>query len=159
MGANAGRAENGFPKIRNPYLTGIACKHVLRAMVELDSSLFIWKFIAKTIEEDRKKNADKTRRKLQKTVTLSQKEANELAERQSRKRRSVDSKKYKDSASDRAKIAEGFKKLPKPKKVKRTAKRPGNAMDEFNKIVKEANVLPETAEKIRALLMAEMKKK
>lgn len=33
---NAGRAELGFPKIRNPYLTGIACKHTLRVMEIID---------------------------------------------------------------------------------------------------------------------------
>lgn len=34
-GYNAGRAETGYPKIRNPELRGLACKHVLRVMVEL----------------------------------------------------------------------------------------------------------------------------
>lgn len=29
---NAGRPETGFPKIRNPRLVGVACKHVLRVM-------------------------------------------------------------------------------------------------------------------------------
>ncbi|WP_186083655.1 hypothetical protein [Burkholderia gladioli] len=29
---NFGRAETGFPKIRNPKLHGVACKHVLRVM-------------------------------------------------------------------------------------------------------------------------------
>lgn len=29
---NAGRNETGFPKIRNPHLKGVACKHVLRVM-------------------------------------------------------------------------------------------------------------------------------
>jgi len=29
---NAGRAETGYPKIRNPDLKGVACKHVLRTM-------------------------------------------------------------------------------------------------------------------------------
>ena len=36
-GFNAGRAETGFPKIRNPQLHGVACKHVLRAMSEIDT--------------------------------------------------------------------------------------------------------------------------
>lgn len=35
-GFNAGRDETGFPKIRNPHLHGVACKHVLRAMSEID---------------------------------------------------------------------------------------------------------------------------
>lgn len=38
LGANAGRAEPGFPKITNPTLIGIACKHVLRVMVALESA-------------------------------------------------------------------------------------------------------------------------
>lgn len=29
---NYGRAETGFPKVRNPNLIGVACKHVLRVM-------------------------------------------------------------------------------------------------------------------------------
>ncbi|WP_374566005.1 hypothetical protein [Ideonella sp.] len=34
-GFNAGRPEQGYPKIRNPNLRGIACKHVLRVMRQL----------------------------------------------------------------------------------------------------------------------------
>lgn len=34
-GFNAGRAETGYPKIRNPNLRGVACKHVLRVMHQL----------------------------------------------------------------------------------------------------------------------------
>lgn len=50
---NAGRDETGYPKIRNPRLTGIACKHVLRVMAELQSSSFVHGFIAKMIEKAR----------------------------------------------------------------------------------------------------------
>ena len=32
---NAGRPETGYPKIRNPNLSGVACKHVLRVMTNL----------------------------------------------------------------------------------------------------------------------------
>jgi len=32
---NAGRPEVGYPKIRNPQLVGVACKHVLRVMQQL----------------------------------------------------------------------------------------------------------------------------
>ena len=37
-GFAAGRKETGYPKIRNPKLVGVACKHVLRVMTELESS-------------------------------------------------------------------------------------------------------------------------
>lgn len=38
LGANSGRAEPGFPKITNPNLIGVGCKHVLRTMVALESA-------------------------------------------------------------------------------------------------------------------------
>lgn len=53
MGANAGRAETGYPKLTNPTLTGVACKHVLRTMVELQNSAITRRMVAKTIDADR----------------------------------------------------------------------------------------------------------
>jgi hypothetical protein len=44
-GFNAGRDETGFPKIRNPGLQGVACKHVLRVMAELQSSNIVLGFL------------------------------------------------------------------------------------------------------------------
>ena len=46
-GFNAGRPEHGFPKITNPGLRGVACKHVLRAVTELESSSTVLKFLTK----------------------------------------------------------------------------------------------------------------
>ena len=37
-GWNAGRPEHGYPKIRNPNLIGVACKHVVRTMTEIDAT-------------------------------------------------------------------------------------------------------------------------
>ncbi|MCI2809540.1 hypothetical protein [Eoetvoesiella caeni] len=55
-GFNAGRAETGFPKIRNPGLSGVGCKHVLRVMAEVESAgtvaLFLSKVIARGREND-----------------------------------------------------------------------------------------------------------
>ncbi len=50
---NAGRVETGYPKIRNPKLSGVACKHVLKVMAELQSSSFVHGFIAKMIDSSR----------------------------------------------------------------------------------------------------------
>lgn len=44
-GFNAGRDETGYPKIRNPNLRGVACKHVLRAMAEIQSSTMVLGFL------------------------------------------------------------------------------------------------------------------
>ncbi len=46
-GFAAGRKETGYPKIRNPHLRGVACKHVLRVMAELESSGTVLSFLEK----------------------------------------------------------------------------------------------------------------
>lgn len=52
-GFNAGRPESGFPKLTNSTLIGVACKHVLRVMAELQGSIFVRRQIAQMIEADR----------------------------------------------------------------------------------------------------------
>ena len=49
-GFNAGADETGFPKIRNTGLRGVACKHVLRVMSELESSGIVLKFLEKHLD-------------------------------------------------------------------------------------------------------------
>lgn len=49
-----GRKESGFPKERNPDLTGIACKHILRA-VHFARSPLGQKYLEMQIQKDRKK--------------------------------------------------------------------------------------------------------
>ncbi|MCK9511207.1 MAG: hypothetical protein M0R28_08285 [Pigmentiphaga sp.] len=49
-GFNAGRDETGFPKIRNPGLQGVACKHVLRVMTELESSNTALRFLERHLQ-------------------------------------------------------------------------------------------------------------
>lgn len=56
---NAGRVETGFPKIRNPMLVGVACKHVLRVMVALREG-GVRSYVGKMIETARKQIARKT---------------------------------------------------------------------------------------------------
>lgn len=50
---NAGRPEHGFPKIRNPKLKGVACKHVLRTMAEIESSPAVLNFMTKHMDKVR----------------------------------------------------------------------------------------------------------
>ena len=45
-----GVKETRFPKIRNPRLTGIACKHIVRVAKELESSRAIHNMIAKFLK-------------------------------------------------------------------------------------------------------------
>lgn len=44
-----GRSETGFPKIRNPHLNGLACKHVLRTMQAILKERGTHQFIIKAI--------------------------------------------------------------------------------------------------------------
>lgn len=49
-GFNEGRAETGYPKIRNPNLKGIGCKHVLRVMTQITKSPSFKAFAKQWIE-------------------------------------------------------------------------------------------------------------
>lgn len=49
-----GKGETGFPKIRNPELVGLACKHVLRVMTILEKSPAFTVYMKKYIEKYRK---------------------------------------------------------------------------------------------------------
>lgn len=78
-GFNAGRSETGFPKITNPGLSGVACKHVLRVMSEIEGGSAVQLFLAKAIEKIR---AGKTGRQ-----QTSEKEAERQAEKQAKRPR------------------------------------------------------------------------
>lgn len=135
MGANAGRAETGFPKLKNPILEGIACKHALRVMTELNSSIFVWKRIAAMIEADRAKNADKTRSKRQKTVSMTQKEANELAAKQKKNPRAIQA------------MIEAAKQAKLPEKPKSESKKDDDAV--IQKLAIQHGLTPEQIREIR----------
>lgn len=77
ISANAARAETGFPKIRNPELRGMACKHVLRTVTDLRSSILVRKQIAKMIEADRARLDNPGRAKAQ-TFRVTQAEADRI---------------------------------------------------------------------------------
>jgi hypothetical protein len=73
---NAGPREDGFPKIRNPNLVGVACKHVLRVMSEIDAGNAVQMFLARAIEKGRKSGDGSGH------IRQLQKEADRMAEKQ-----------------------------------------------------------------------------
>lgn len=77
-GFNAGRAETGFPKIRNPNLQGVACKHVLKVMSVLDHALAISK--VKEMVKIARKNAESLDKFPENQISA--KEVKEAAKRQ-----------------------------------------------------------------------------
>lgn len=66
---HAGRPEHGYPKIRNPQLIGVACKHVVRVMSELESSSRFRSIVARAI------NAERDRDTVKKRIEATQKDA------------------------------------------------------------------------------------
>lgn len=58
-GYGLGRLEPGFPKYRNPMLSGVACKHALRVMKYIMSPLGV-QYLQKAVEKDRNKQLGET---------------------------------------------------------------------------------------------------
>ena len=75
-GFNAGRDETGFPKIRNPGLSGVACKHILRVMHEVESSPSVLAFLERLIKKAREKDDNQV------NIRNSQKDAEAQAKEQ-----------------------------------------------------------------------------
>ncbi len=95
-GFNAGRPETGYPKIRNPGLHGVGCKHALRAMSEIESSAAIKNLLERAITAARDENVKR------KDVQVSQKEAEDLLKKASREiKTSADRKKTNDKAKEK----------------------------------------------------------
>jgi len=68
----AGRAETGFPKIRNPKLKGVACKHLLRVCAEIEKSPNVLNYLIKLL--DKARDQDSTKVLLQTTQIQAQKQ-------------------------------------------------------------------------------------
>ena len=67
---NYGRPEDGFPRIRNPKLMGIACKHVIRVMATINAGATFNLFAKRMIETGRRTLSNK-----QTVVTVAQQQA------------------------------------------------------------------------------------
>ena len=81
-GYNAGRPETAYPKIRNPELTGIACKHVLRVMHELLSNMAIRGLVAKIVERGQSGE-------LRQSSVVTQDKAKQIAKMQAARKRLI----------------------------------------------------------------------
>lgn len=81
---NLGRAETGFPKIRNPRLKGVACKHALRVMQVILKDGAVQLKIAQSVLKARQV-LDKSQLKAEKTKVA---ELRKMAETQQGKRTS-----------------------------------------------------------------------
>jgi hypothetical protein len=124
-GFNAGRSEVGFPKIRNPKLQGIACKHILRVMSDIQSGGAALGFLTKLM--DKAKSSDVAKAALR----HKQEAAEKIVQNQSRRSAAIktsDQKRLEKEAAQLKKSAiEAMKKAQKPKKVKPVSTNTGDA--------------------------------
>ncbi|MBZ9568507.1 hypothetical protein [Modicisalibacter tunisiensis] len=112
-GYNAGRDEAGFPKITNPGLSGVACKHVLRVMAEIEGGSAVQMFLAKAVEKVR---AGMTGRQY-----TSEKEAERQARKQDSRPMAANAQDTGDRDFDRARRALRRQSRATTTKPKRTA--------------------------------------
>lgn len=105
---NSGRAESGFPKIKNPGLHGVACKHVLRVMAEVEASGVVLGFLTKLI--DKARSADDAKAKHVATV----KEIEALANKQNAKSRDIKTTATRSTANNAAKLRKALSAAAKP---------------------------------------------
>lgn len=97
-GFNAGRAETGYPKIRNPDLKGVACKHVIRVMTELLHSPVVLRFLIKHL-----KAYDGENLRDDHTTQMLQRDANKIREKKGRDIRNSEQQAKADARALRAK--------------------------------------------------------
>jgi len=115
---HAGRAENGYPKVRNPNLNGVACKHVLRVMAEVESSATVQNFLVRAIEKGRKAGDGSG------NIRASQKDADKQAKKQAARPKAAGNTGDRDYDRSRAALRKQSRATTtKPKRVASGSKR------------------------------------
>ena len=147
-----GRPETGFPKIRNPRLTGVACKHALRVMAEIESSAGILAFLTKLIEKARANDDGAAQ------IRNTQKDAEALAKKQASRVRDIKTSaiRQNDREAARAKKAlqEAAKKAPAPKKRAAATRKASTTEGAAAILAKQFNMTPA---QVMSLLAAQKK--
>ena len=112
-----GRLETGYPKIRNPRLNGVCCKHVLRVMSELESSGYVLDVIRRMIEagqndpmgkasiKEKQSDADAAAKKQKSSSRAIKTETEREAERQRQRERRAAKKALDTAVTMRPKMA------------------------------------------------------
>ena len=113
---NAGRKELGYPKIRNPNLKGVACKHVLRVMSEIESSSIVLNFLTKHMEKVHASEDNTSRHR------MVQREAEKASTKQASRKRQIKTSEQRIQDRQRTKEKNALHKVVKV--TKRLAKKP-----------------------------------
>lgn len=150
---NAGRNETGYPKIRNPGLAGVACKHVLRVMQQLSQPAIRIRLADMIV---------KARGEVQRTSKiLSTKEAQEIADQQSKqanwKRNQVESSSERAQRLARAKGIQATVSKATAKQGKLTPAKVDRVKRDFEANAKKLAALGVLSSKQVAALLAKLK--
>lgn len=154
---NAGRPETGYPKITNPDLSGVACKHVLRVMAEVEGGNAVQMFLARAIEKARDGGTA-----IQRT---SQKAADRQAKKQDSRPMAANAQDTGDRDFDRARRAlrrQSRATTTKPKRMakgSRTAAALGGSANARDKLMAAAKDLGLTPDQAAAIFRAAAKDK
>ena len=133
-GFNAGRAENGFPKIKNPNLSGVACKHVLRVMHEISKNLAIRGVIEKMIDRGQKGA-------IKNSGVITQAKAEEIAKMQKARKREIESAaEAKKKAARKGVIKPAAEKIASRKKIKDAEQALYNAQLNLRKLKEQGHI-------------------
>ena len=145
-GFNAGRDETGFPKIRNPKLHGIACKHILRVMSEIESGASTLNFLVKLL--DKAKSDDNAKAALR----MAQKDAEKAVKNQAKRTTGANIKTSDQKRAERmAKAAQKAATSAKPPKRPRRESQP-KTVDDAIKILAQSGL---SQDQIMALIKAQ----
>lgn len=150
-GFNAGRAETGYPKIRNPGLHGVACKHVLRVMSELESSGFVGNFIARHLASASEHKARTVMKQKEAEEALKKRRAAQILtteERKARTEKAREALRMKRAQTKKPQAAAGTAKKPKAANTRRVS------AEDMAKLKAAAAVLGVTVETLLKLKKA-----
>lgn len=149
-GYNAGRDEHGYPKIRNPGLQGVACKHVLRVMMEIVQSAAVLGFLERVMAKALASADNKVRHQ------ATQAEADALAAKQAKRPRAIKTSEQRGAearkAQEKAALARAAKvaATKPPKKVAAASRRAAKTAAET--LGKQFNLSPDQVSAIRDIL-------
>lgn len=112
-----GRLETGYPKIRNPRLTGVCCKHVLRVLSELESSGYVLDVIKRMIEAGQNDQMGKS------SIKEKQADADAAAAKQKSNSRAIKTETEREADRQRQRERRAAKKATETAKKPRVEKR------------------------------------
>ena len=153
-GYNSGHREDAFPKVRNPGLAGVACKHVLRVMAVFSQSPQLKLYLTNMVKRARDQVEDKRRDE----KVADTREMAELLRKDSWRQRQIktseERRNARMSASQRAALATAGTKTPGPKKPAPSSRK---AVQDFNKLASQFGLTPEQAAALLATATATKK--